>query len=366
VFCRHGRREDRCVICLREKRAKAASKPKNPGKVTSARRTESSHAASRSAASGALAGRRRAATSSSVKVTKLTRHAGDGWSHELLPGLSASRDAHDLLRELSRARVRLDRLATDAPGPYATARALAGGEAEDREEAVWILFQTAYYGPLEGGEPFREIDRLLVRWDEALPDLETLQGAQVGPRGAHAHDRGVATLQGYRDWARKVGGQVKGLGAGGTDPARRFDAAYRALALPGLTRPARYEFVVTLGRLGLIDVTPWSLLLDAGRDPVSVAAKRAFLTGDAVLLQRRFGAFQRELGVPVAAFDLGLLNWDLRPSPTAPKGYLEGGIPCEPDADEVALLGEALGLPGDDVPAADGGSGTGAAGATAG
>jgi hypothetical protein len=352
VFCRHGRREDRCIVCLGEKRRarEAANKKTSSGKVTSARRATSSRAASRTAAGAALSARRPAA--SGVRVKKLTRHAEDGWSNELLPGLRSSGEALDLLSHLSRARVRLERLATDAPGPYATARALAGGEAADREEATWILFQVAYYGPLEGDEPFREIDRLLVRADEALPSPETLSGVSVGPRGAHAHDRGVATLQGYRDWAHRVGGQLKGLSAGGTDPARRFDAAYRALALPGLHRDARYEFLVTLGQMGLLDAAPWSLLLDAGRDPVSVAAKRAFLTGDAVLLQRRFGAFARAIGVPVAAFDLGLRNWDLRPGPSVPKGYLEGGVPSEPDPDEVALFAAELELEVERDPAA--------------
>lgn len=345
MFCRHGRREDRCIVCLGEKRRAreaAGRKSGSTGKVTSSRRATSSRAASRTAAGAALSARRPAA--SGVRVKKLTRHADDGWSNELLPGLRSSGEALDLLSHLSRARVRLERLATDAPGPYATARALAGGEAGDREEAAWILFQAAYYGPLEGDDAFREIDRLLVRRDEALPSAATLEGVAAGPRGAHAHDRGVATLQGYRDWAARVGGQLRGLSAGGTDPARRFDAAFRALALPGLHRDARFEFLVTLGAVGLLDAAPWSLLLDAGRDPVSVSAKRAFLTGDPVLLQRRFGAFARAVGVPVAAFDLGLRNWDLRPGPSAPKGFLEGGVPSEPDPDEVALLATELGL----------------------
>lgn len=346
MFCRHGRREDRCIVCLGEKRRarEAANKKTSSGKITSSRRAAGSRTASRTAAVGAVGARRSAAPTGAVRVKQLTRHAEDGWSHELLPGLRSSGEALDLLGHLSRARVRLDRLSADAPGPYATARALAGGEEEDREEAAWILFQVAYYGPLEGDDPFREIDRLLVRWDEALPGEDVLRDVAVGPRGAHAHDRGTATLQGYRDWAARVGGQRRGLAAGGTDPARRFDAAFRALSLPGLGRDARYEFLVTLGRAGLLDAAPWSLLLDAGRDPVSVAAKRAFLTGDAVLLQRRFGAFARALGVPVVAFDLGLRNWDLRPGPSVPLGYLVGGVPSEPDPDEVALLAAELGL----------------------
>ena len=352
MFCRHGRREDRCIVCLGEKRRAreaAGKKARNP-KITTSSRAAGSRAVSRTAAAGAVGARRPAA--SGVRVKKLTRHADDGWSHELLPGLRSSGEALDLLTHLSRARVRLDRMATDAPGPYATARALAGGGTDDREEAAWILFQVAYYGPLEGDEPFREIDRLLVRRDEALPADEVLRDLSVGPRGAHSHDRGTATLQGYRDWAARVGGQLKGLSAGGTDPARRFDAAYRALSLPGLGRDARFEYLVSLGAAGLLDAAPWSLLLDAGRDPVSVAAKRAFLTGDAVLLQRRFGAFARAVGVPVAAFDLGLRNWDLRPGPSVPLGYLQGGVPCEPDPEEVALLAAELGLQTEEQPAA--------------
>lgn len=278
----------------------------------------------------------------------MTRHAKDGWSHELLPGIGSSREVEDLLTEIVRANARLQRLESDPPGPYATVKALAAGEAADREEATWLLFQIAYYGPLEGDEPFAEIDRLLVRWDDPLPDAAALESASVGPRGAHSHDRGTATLAGYREWAARAGGQLAGLGGSGTDAARRFDAAYRALALPGLTRPARYEFVVTLGVFGLLDVAPWSLLLDMGRDPVSIAAKRAFLTGDAVLLQRRFGAFARALGVPVAAFDLALGNWELRPSPTAPLGYLVGGVPVDADPAEVQALANKLDLPGDD------------------
>lgn len=155
-------------------------------------------------------------------------------------------------------------------------------------------------------------------------------------------------MAGYREWAARAGGQLAGLGGSGTDAARRFDAAYRALALPGLTRPARFEFVVTLGVFGLLDVAPWSLLLDMGRDSVSIAAKRAFLTGDAVLLQRRFGAFARALGVPVAAFDLALGNWELRPSPTAPLGYLVGGVPVDADDAEVQALANKLDLPSED------------------
>lgn len=353
MFCRHGRREENCVVCANEKRKKAARAAVGTGGIISARSASTARSASRSAASSVrkttvTATRSSASGSSSaMRVKRATRHAGDGWSNELLPGLRSSLEARGLVTEIARAHARLERLKSDPPGPYATVRALASGDAQDREQAAWLLFQIAYYGPVEGPEPFATIDELLVRWDDPLPDAAALEGAKVGPRGAHAHDRGTTTLQAYREWAAKAGGQLTGLGAGGPDAARRFDAAYRALALPGLTRDARYEFLVTLGWFDLLDVAPWSLLLDSsrsGRDPLSVAAKRAFLTGDAVLIQRRFGAFARALGVPVAACDLGFLNWELTPSPTAPRGYLEAGVPVEPDPAEVSRFAAALGL----------------------
>jgi len=342
------------VVCAKEQRRKAARSAVGTGGIISARSGGTARSASRSAASSVRKAKVTTATGSgrTMRVKQATRHAGDGWSNELLPGLRSSLEARGLITEIARANARLARLQSDPPGPYATVRALAAGDAQDREQATWLLFQIAYYGPVEGNEPFATIDELLVRWDDPLPDAAALEAAKVGQRGAHAHDRGPATLQAYREWATKAGGQLKGLGTGGPDPARRFDAAYRALALPGLNRDARFEFLVTLGRFELLEVAPWSLLLDAtrsGRDPLSVAAKRAFLTGDAVLLQRRFGAFVRALGVPVAACDLGFLNWELGPGPGVPRGYLEAGVPVEPDPAEITRFAVALGLEADEA-----------------
>lgn len=332
MFCRHGRREDLCPICAREKKKRkptASSATSHSSIARPPRAVVEARASARKPGSG-------------VRVRKLARHADDGWRSELLPGVVSSRDALELCRQLVRSRARLDRLASDPLGPYATAAELAGGDERQREEATWLLFQVAYYGPVEGEHPFAEIARLSVGWDDPLPDDELLRTAKIGPRGAHEHDRGTRTLQAYREWAVRGGGQLAGLQGGRVaqpDAARRFDAGFRALALPGLGRGPRFEFLLSLACAGLLDATPWSLLLDPGRDPVTVAAKRAVRTDDAVLLQRRIGALARELDVPIAAFDLGLRNWD------APvKGRLTGGVPVEDDPDEVVLLGQALGI----------------------
>ncbi len=354
------------MVCAKEQRRKAAKRTAGSGSsgIISARSAGTARSASRTAASSVrrtnVAAARGASGGRAVRVKQATRHAGDGWSNELLPGLRSSLEARDLLTELARAEARLERLRNDPPGPYATVRALAGGDDRDREEAAWLLFQIAYYGPVEGDDPFAPLTPLLVRWDAPLPDDAALGAVAVGPRGAHAHDRGTATLAAYREWAQRAGGQLAGLAPGGasSDPARRFDAAYRALALPGLSRAARFEFVLTLGTFGILDVAPWSLLLDGardGRDPLAVAAKRAFLTGDSVLLQRRLGAFARALGTSIAACDLGFLNWELRPGPGVPLGRLDAGVPADPDPQRVTRFAAALGLVDDaeDEPGAD-------------
>ncbi|WP_320672745.1 hypothetical protein [Patulibacter defluvii] len=335
MFCRHGRREDLCPICAREKKKRTA-----PAGGGASRAPRSSVARPPQAVAEARASARK--PGSGVRVRKLARHADDGWRSELLPGVVSSRDALELCRQLVRAQARLTRLAQDPLGPYATAAELAGGDEAAREQATWLLFQVAYYGPVEGEHAFVELARLSVGWDEPLPDEETLRTARIGPRGAHEHDRGPRTLQAYREWAARSGGQLAGLQGGRVaqpDAARRFDAAFRALSLPGFGRGPRFEFLLSLAGAGLLDAAPWSLLLDPGRDPVTVAAKRAVRTDDGVLLQRRIGALAREIDLPIAAFDLGLRNWDAQP-----KARLTGGVPIEEDPDEVALAAQALGI----------------------
>jgi hypothetical protein len=353
VFCRHGRREDRCPICAKAKR----QPPARSGSSSGARST-SGTAAARPVRSSASGSARRSRGSGDVRVRKLSRHADDGWRSDLLPGVLGSAEALELCRFLLRARLRLEALAgPDAPGPYGRAATLAAGTAAEREEAAWLLFQVAYYGPVEGDGAFLEIARLAVDWTAPLPDDATLRTARVGPRGAHDHARGATTIVAYREWAQRAGGQLAALGAataGQSDPARRFDAAFRALALPGLSRGPRFELLLSLAAVGLLDAQPWSLLLDASRDPVGVAAKRAFRSDDGVLLQRRLGALARALALPVAAFDLGLRNWD-----AAPKDRLTGGVPVQEDPDEVALLGEALGIVPDAPAAAEADAGSG-------
>ena len=70
---------------------------------------------------------------------------------------------------------------------------------------------------------------------------------------------------------------------------------------------------MTLGRLGVFEVRPWSLQLSGDAlDPTIVASKRVLGIGDPLLLQRRSGDLATGVGVPIEALDLALANW-LRP-----------------------------------------------------
>lgn len=334
TFCRHNRLETSCPICSRKLKAKEQEAARGrrparqPGRSSAPRRASSSS---------------RRSASSDLRVRRLTRAQEDGFHSDLVPGLRSSADAERLAQELAFAAARLDELGgASPPGLYAQAQRLGG------EEGLWLAFLIAYLGPLTGGEqPFAEIDRVRVPWDGGeLPDLDEVR---VGPRGAHEAARGTDTLIAYRAWAARAGSQAAGLaGQDGWTAERRFERAFERLALPGLLRGARYEFLLTSGALGLADLRPSSLhLLADPRDPTLTAAKRVFGIGDVLLVQRRAGELLAATGVPIGAFDLGLLNW-ARLTDAPQGGRIDAGSSVTPDPDVVELVRDALGIAPDD------------------
>jgi hypothetical protein len=96
-------------------------------------------------------------------------------------------------------------------------------------------------------------------------------------------------------------------------PERRFERVFERLALPGFARAGRYELLVTLGRLGLYELTPDSLHLGDARglaeDLTTLAAKRVFGIGDPLMLERRALALAQAADVPIETLDLALANW---------------------------------------------------------
>lgn len=311
--------EANCPICSKQERVAPAAR-------TGGRRP---------AAAKSPATRRRSPTKAGdLHVRRMARATDDGYDSWAAPGLRATVEAERLADEIAFSAARLAQLESDPPGLYADAAA-AGGE-----EGLWLAFLIAYLSPLEGDDPWAGIAAARTAW--ATGELPDLEGIPLGPRAGHDPARGHATLTAYRARAERAGSQAAALAAGeaSLNPQRRFDRAFERLSLPGLRRAPRYEFLVVAGRLGLLDVTPSSLLLGADpTDPTVVAAKRILGIGDAINLGRRASELASEAGVPTAALDLAFLNW-ARPD----DDRIAAGATAEPDTDVRERVGRTLGV----------------------
>ncbi len=237
-------------------------------------------------------------------MRQLSQAADDGYRSELVTGVKATADAAKLAAELAFATARLAELAADPPAVYADVVSL-----DDPEEALWLAFLVASIGPLlSDDDPFAEIRAAHVPWASGeMPDF----GVTRGPRTAADPAAAERTVLAYRAWANRAGSQAAAFaGEPSWTPERRFDRVFERLALPGLGRGPRYELLVSLGRLGIVDMRPSSLQFSD--DDTTIAAKRVFGIGDKILLERRARGLADAAGVPLEALDLALFNWGAR------------------------------------------------------
>ncbi|MBS1871361.1 MAG: hypothetical protein JSS99_17050 [Actinobacteria bacterium] len=336
TFCRHNRFLANCPICSQDQ-----------VEIVSTRRTSTAKPAGGTRRTRSEAPARSARASGGLRVRQVARDQDDGFRSPLIPGVKASAAAERLAEEIAFACARLALLAGDPPGLYAEVAAAAGqpaGSAE-REEALWLAFLIAYLGPLDGADPFAGVRAVRTAW--AGGELPQLGDAPLGPRSAHDPARGDATLVAYRAWAERAGSQDAAYaGEPAWAPERRFARAFERLALPGLHRDARFDLLVTLGRLGLHAMEPGSLQL-GGADETTVAAKRVFGIADTLLLERRASELADAGEVPLAALDVALWNWNrpLRPGSAGERERATlGAEGAEPDADAYARVAAALGL----------------------
>jgi len=282
-----------------------------------------------------------------MRVLREGRAEDDGYRSSLVPGVRASADALRLVQEISFASGRLLTLGVEPPGLYGEARSLAD---EDLERASWMCFLIAYLSPLQDEDPFAGIRAALAR----VPALALVAGDEppdladvpLGARASHDPARGADTLIAYAQWVDRTGGGSQAVALTGEvtwSPERRFERCFERLALPGFGRACRYELLVTLGRLGLYELRPDSLHLSGARgrssdDLTTLAAKRVFGIGDAMLLDRRAAALAEAVSVPIEALDLALANW------VAPRRTTLGFPPQTYDAAAHDRAGDALGL----------------------
>jgi hypothetical protein len=319
-FCRHNRFFHLCPICARENAP--------PGTPPAPRRP----APGRTGTGTARRGATRTRTARGLQVHRLERAADDGYNSSLAPGLRASEDAARLADELAFATGRLALLAADPPGLWAEVAAHP-----DAEEAIWLAFLISLLAPLEADDPWTVITGSRSLWTEAsaVPPADV----ETGPRGSYDAARGAATIAGYRAWVLRAGSQAAALGGEAVwTPERRFARAFERLALPGLHRGARFDFLATLGAVGRIEMTPAALGFTGGGDATVVGAKRAFGIGDPMLLERRAAGLAEAAEVPLAALDLALASWENG-------SRIHAGVPDSAlDADAAKRARSALGV----------------------
>ncbi|HWF75143.1 MAG TPA: hypothetical protein VG186_17490 [Solirubrobacteraceae bacterium] len=316
TFCRHNRFIQNCPICAREQ-------------ATELRQVVSPGTAKRPSSSPRRSGGQ--TRSPAMQVRRLARGADDGFRSPLVPGLKSSEDAERLAEELAFAAARLTRLETDPPGCYAEVAAA------DIEEGTWLAFLTAYLCPVNGEDPFAGIRAARTPW--ASGENPVLDGVALGPRTAHDPSRGTRTVDAYRAWAGRTGSQAAAVqGDPSWSPERRFARAFERLALPGMHRDARFDLLVSLGRLGVYDVRAGSLQLGGDNEP-TIAAKRALGIGDTMLLERRAAEFAAAAELPLEALDLGFYNWG-----TGTRCTMGLEPTAEPDPDALESVRAALGL----------------------
>ena len=269
MFCRHNRLTSKCPICSRELQEELRSKtpvrhvtPRKPGASSTPRARSSS------------------SRSSGVVTRKLARAADDGYRNPLVPGLRATADAERLAIALTDAAARLE-----PPGPYPLI-----ADEPDLEQATWMAFLFAL-AP--------ELQDLLAEanppWEET--DVEALPAAKA------------KTAAAYRAWVERAGSQEAAFtGEASWTPERRFGRVFERLALPGFNRAARYGVLTALGAAGR-----YPLEADAVHfvedDNTTLAAKRALVSGDRMLLERRARDLAEAADLPIAALDRGLAVW---------------------------------------------------------
>ena len=297
MFCRHNRLTSKCPICSREQQ-----REQTPVRHVTVRRPGATSTPKPRSASSTTSSSSSPRSSKRLVTRQLLRAADDGYRNPLVPGMKATADAERLAIAVTQAR---DRLLP--PGPYPLI-----AEEPDLEQATWMAFLFALAPELRD-----VIAEAQPSWEDA--DVSALPTAKA------------RTAEAYRAWVGRAGSQEKAFtGEEIWSPERRFGRVFERLALPGFTRPMRFDLLATLGaaeRYGL-EADALHFIED---DATTIAAKRLLVSGDTMLLERRARDLADAAELPIGVFDRGLAVFG---TPTEPVD-----LTLEPDSGIAAALG---------------------------
>src|SRR5262249_31672680 len=129
------------------------------------------------------------------------------------------------------------------------------------------------------------------------------------PQPARGEGDPQPPIAAYEAWVSRSGSQEAAFtGEASWSPERRFGRVFERLALPGFPRAARFELLAGLGA-----AQRYPLAADAVHfvedDATTLAAKRALVSGDRLLLERPARDLAEAAALPLAALDRGLAVW---------------------------------------------------------
>ena len=257
-------------------------------------------------------------------------------------------DSHRRLRmlEVISARIPSPRRANPSDGLFhpwhaAVAKAALG----HRDEAFWLLFLGVHFGRHRRGR-WRYVSALYGRlgqgglwdWQTVSSDLNTFRdwldanieafrridsgfGNHRKYESLDARSRGgtgevVAT---YVDWVSTAGSHDalfdRARHPGHDTPEIVFERVYRSMdAVARFGRTARFDYLSTAGRLGLLDIRPGSVFLTNATGPLTGAQLFFTLTERPTDLDNRAVKLAQALGIGMDTMEDALCNWQKSPS----------------------------------------------------
>ena len=275
-----------------------------------------------------------------------------------LPGVASDSSRSTLVAQMVDSHRRLRMLELISAGTHSPLRADPSDDLFDpqraavvkaasghRDEAFWLLFLTVHFGRHRSGR-WRYVAALYGRlgqgglWDwptvssdpnalrdwldanaEPFRQLDSGFGnhrkyESLDARSANGTGEVVAT---YANWVSEEGNHDALFGSARTSvhdtPETVFERLYRSMdAVARFGRTARFDYLSTAGRLGLLDIRPGSAFLTNATGPLRGAQLLFTSTERPADLDKRVGKLAQVLGIGMDTMEDALCNWQKSPS----------------------------------------------------
>ncbi len=216
--------------------------------------------------------------------------------------------------------------------------------AGDVEEAFWLVFLFVHFGP-HAKSKWHYARQLYGRlggtqtWDWAAvssnpaafrawfdPNLQAFQTGQTGGFGNHRKyeplERTGRVIESYVGWINPPRTHKElfddAVNAANGDAREAFDLLYRSMDVLSFGRTGKFDYLTTVGRIGLSPIEPGSTYMSGATGP-KAGARMLFGTKDvAALLDSYLLEVDGELGLGMHVLEDALCNWQKSPAEFRP------------------------------------------------